>query len=155
MRFLFCDRVVELEPGRRALGRKVISIDALYFTDHFSRRAVMPAPLLIEAVAQLSGWLNFVTHERAIRMVVALVEEVEILADVAPGDVLDVEVWVDRLHAGGLTVRGEVRNGSQPVATIGRMVFANQAVAAGGFSPSERRHHVYLDGGAAEGQERA
>jgi len=46
------DKVIELEPGRRAVGIKNISGNDIFFLGHFPDRAVMPGAAIIEAMAQ-------------------------------------------------------------------------------------------------------
>ena len=51
--FLLVDRVVEFEPGKRAVGIKCVSANEPQFTGHFPNRPIMPGVLMIEAMAQL------------------------------------------------------------------------------------------------------
>jgi len=50
--FIMLDKVIELEPGRRAVGIKNISGNDIFFLGHFPDRAVMPGAAIIEAMAQ-------------------------------------------------------------------------------------------------------
>lgn len=50
--FIMLDKVVELEPGKRAVGIKNISGNDIFFLGHFPDRAVMPGAAIIEAMAQ-------------------------------------------------------------------------------------------------------
>jgi 3-hydroxyacyl-[acyl-carrier-protein] dehydratase len=146
MRFLFYDRILETDPGQRALGRLLVSVQGEYFSDHFRRAPLMPATLVIEALAQVAGWLNFTLHGESVRMVVALVEEVTIHRQVGSGEVLDLEVWLLRRHVNGVTMRCQARVGDEPIATVERMVFANQSIAASDFSEREMEHFHYVSG---------
>lgn len=53
--FLLVDRVVEFEPGKRAVGIKSITMNEPQFIGHFPNRPIMPGVLMIEAMAQLGG----------------------------------------------------------------------------------------------------
>lgn len=53
--FLLVDRVVEFEPGKRAVGIKCVTANEPQFTGHFPERPIMPGVLMIEAMAQLGG----------------------------------------------------------------------------------------------------
>lgn len=150
MRFIFFDHVLELEPGKRILATKAVSFDGEYFTGHYLGRPVMPATLLVEAIAQAAGWLNFITHGEAIRMVVALVEEVTFKRSIGPGELLTLEASVLFLHPGGTTMKGEARVGKEVVATVERMVFANQSVDPSQFTKRERSHFQYIKTGTRQ-----
>lgn len=56
--FLLVDRVVEFEAGKRAVGVKSITANEPQFTGHFPDRPIMPGVLMIEAMAQLGGFLR-------------------------------------------------------------------------------------------------
>lgn len=55
MRFLFIDRIVELEPGRSIKAEHHISADEDFFRDHFPGFPVVPGVLLTEMMAQAAG----------------------------------------------------------------------------------------------------
>ena len=50
--FLMVDRVLELEPGQRAVAVKNITGNEMFFQGHFPNMAVMPGALIIEGMAQ-------------------------------------------------------------------------------------------------------
>ncbi|MCZ6709600.1 MAG: 3-hydroxyacyl-ACP dehydratase FabZ [Gammaproteobacteria bacterium] len=62
--FLLVDRVEEIVAGERARGFKNVTINEDFFNGHFPDNPVMPGVLIIEALAQLSGVLAFVTNNR-------------------------------------------------------------------------------------------
>jgi 3-hydroxyacyl-[acyl-carrier-protein] dehydratase len=55
--FLFVDRVIELEAGKRITAEKDLSHDSFVFVGHFPGRPIMPGVLVSEALAQASGLL--------------------------------------------------------------------------------------------------
>jgi len=55
--FLLVDKVIEFEPGKKAVGIKQITANEPHFTGHFPERPIMPGVLMVEAMAQLSGVL--------------------------------------------------------------------------------------------------
>ena len=52
---LLVDRILELEPGVRALGFKNVTANEPMFTGHFPGNPVLPGVYIIEAMAQLGG----------------------------------------------------------------------------------------------------
>ena len=55
--FLFVDRILEIEPKKRAVGIKNVTINEPFFQGHFPGHPIMPGVLIIEAMAQVSGVL--------------------------------------------------------------------------------------------------
>ncbi len=59
--FLLVDRVVECVPGEHLTAIKNVTINEPFFQGHFPQKPVMPGVLIIEALAQASGLLAFIT----------------------------------------------------------------------------------------------
>ena len=93
--FLLVDRVTEVESGVSAKGYKNISFNEPFFTGHFPNNPIMPGVLIIEAMAQLSGVLGFVTVGRkpadGLIQYLAGSSKVRFKRPVFPGDRLDME----------------------------------------------------------------
>lgn len=53
--FVFVDRVIELEPGKRAVGIKNVTYDEAILQGNFPERTLMPSSLIFEALAQIAG----------------------------------------------------------------------------------------------------
>jgi 3-hydroxyacyl-[acyl-carrier-protein] dehydratase len=52
--FIMIDKVIELVPGKQAVGIKNISGNDIFFLGHFPEKAIMPGAAIIEAMAQTS-----------------------------------------------------------------------------------------------------
>jgi 3-hydroxyacyl-[acyl-carrier-protein] dehydratase len=64
--FLLVDAIVELEEGKRIVGIKNFTINEPFFQGHFPNHPIVPAVLLIEAMAQTAGILAYKSEpERA------------------------------------------------------------------------------------------
>ena len=50
---LLVDRIIELEPMKRAVGIKNITMNEMQFLGHFPGDPIMPGVLMIEAMAQV------------------------------------------------------------------------------------------------------
>lgn len=95
--FLLIDRVEELEPGKRAIGRKCVSMNEPYFQGHFPGKAVMPGVIILEALAQMGAvcMLTVPGNEGKIVYFGAM-DKVKFKRQVYPGDVLAIEVEITK-----------------------------------------------------------
>lgn len=57
MRFFLVDRILELEPPKRIVGVKNLSLAEEYLADHFPAYPVLPGVLMLEALVQTAAWL--------------------------------------------------------------------------------------------------
>lgn len=57
MKFILVDRISELEPRKRIVGHKALSLAEEYLADHFPAFPVLPGVLMLEALVQTSAWL--------------------------------------------------------------------------------------------------
>ncbi|MDQ5822894.1 MAG: beta-hydroxyacyl-ACP dehydratase [Chloroflexota bacterium] len=147
MRFLLYDRILDLEPGKRILAVKMVTLADEFLGEHYPRRAIMPPTLVLEALAQAAGWLHLVTQNFNIRMVLALVEGVTYTRPVVPGDELRLEAWTLYTHGGGVTARAEARVGGDLVAAVERLVLAHEEVDDDDFVMQQRERFRYVSGG--------
>ena len=58
---LMVDRVLELEPGKRIVALKNVSVNEPCFAGHFPGLPIMPGVLILEAMAQAAALLVFRT----------------------------------------------------------------------------------------------
>jgi len=86
---LLVDRIVELEPMKRAVGIKNISFNEPQFMGHFPGNPIMPGVLLIEAMAQVGGvTLLYPQENRGKIAVFAKIDNVRFRKQIIPGDQL-------------------------------------------------------------------
>jgi len=65
MKFFLVDRILELEPPKRIVGVKNLSLAEEYLADHFPAYPVLPGVLMIEALVQTAAWLVRVSTDFA------------------------------------------------------------------------------------------
>ncbi len=87
--FALVDRVVEHEPGKRAVAIKNVTLNEPQFQGHFPDRPLMPGVLIVEAMAQVGGLI--VTQMPDLPkglFVFAGIDRVRFRRPVVPGDQL-------------------------------------------------------------------
>lgn len=90
--FLMIDRILELEPGKRAVGIKNVSINEPHFMGHWPDNPVMPGVLIVEAMAQTAGVAMLsATHAEGKQAFLGGLDKVRFRHPVAPGDQLRIE----------------------------------------------------------------
>lgn len=62
--FLFVDRVTSVEANKSITGYKNVSINEAFFQGHFPGMPILPGVYILEALAQISGILGFVTTDK-------------------------------------------------------------------------------------------
>jgi 3-hydroxyacyl-[acyl-carrier-protein] dehydratase len=95
---LLVDRIEELEPGVRAVGIKNVTQNEPFFQGHFPDYPVMPGVLIVEAMAQVGavGVMAGGEHKDKLALF-AGIDGVRFRRQVLPGDVLTMEVQIERL----------------------------------------------------------
>lgn len=96
--FLLIDAIDELEAGKRAVGRKNVTMNEYFFQGHFPQQPVMPGVLIIEALAQ-TGAVALLSMEEYKGKIAyfAAVDKAKFRANVVPGDTLKLEVEIIKM----------------------------------------------------------
>lgn len=93
--FLLIDRIIELEPGVRAVAIKQVTINEPFFQGHFPDYPIMPGVLIIEALAQTGAVAGMVLPENQGKIALfAGMENARFRKPVVPGDTLRLEVII-------------------------------------------------------------
>lgn len=124
--FLLLDRVVELDPGVRAVAEKDVRSDDWWFAGHFPRNPIMPGVMQVEALAQTAAVCAMAMPEFQGGLgLFAGIDEVRFKRIVVPGDTLRLEAVMLKLHRafGRAKVTASV---SGETATEGEILFVLQ-----------------------------
>ncbi len=99
--FLLVDRVIELEPGQRAVGEKLVTINEPFFQGHFPDHPIMPGVLIVEALAQVGAVavLNLPEYQGKMAYF-AGIDKARFRQPVYPGDTLRLETSLEKFRRG-------------------------------------------------------
>ncbi len=112
--FLFVDRIVHLEGGKKAVGIKNVTANENFFTGHFPSRPVMPGVLMVEALAQTGGILVLTNPEHRGKVALFMaVDQVKFRKLVVPGEQLILEVEMVRDRSRTAQMKGVARVGDE------------------------------------------
>ena len=122
--FLLVDRITEFETDKRIVGIKNVSLNERFLAHSPGKTPVLPPTILTEAVAQVGAILILAKPENRKRLPYFMgIERVRYRRSVRPGDIVVIEVRVDRLRSRMGRLTGFARVGDE-VVVDGTMAFA-------------------------------
>lgn len=118
---LLIDRVVEFQLGESLVAIKNVSYNEPYFQGHFPNRPIMPAVIILEAMAQVTGILvlrsmDKLPSEKSIYYFVGI-DGARFRRPVEPGDQLRIEVKLLRSSRGIWKLRSDATVNGDTVAS--------------------------------------
>jgi 3-hydroxyacyl-[acyl-carrier-protein] dehydratase len=131
--FLLVDKVIEIDPGKKAVGIKNVTANEPFFQGHFPEYPIMPGVLIVEALAQTAG---IAVNAEAAQAegdaeaklgVFASIDEMKFKKQVLPGDTLRLEAEILSAKMG--VVKAKVKaTVDDKVAAEGEIRFAMTSV---------------------------
>lgn len=115
MRWTWIDRFVAFESGRSATAVKGLSLAEDHFADHFPGFPVMPAPLILEGLAQTGGILVGEANRYEKNVVLAKMSAT-FHREAMPGEQLTYTARMVDLGESGARVAGQVHSGAELIA---------------------------------------
>ncbi len=125
MRFLYYDSVTHLEKGKSIVGVKTFTLSEEFLRGHFKKKALVPAAIMIESMAQLLGWLIIFSHDFALSPIMSLIEDVPLTAHLRPGFKAEIHGEIistskrDSLGKAEMYVEGKL------IASLGRIIYSH------------------------------
>jgi UDP-3-O-[3-hydroxymyristoyl] N-acetylglucosamine deacetylase/3-hydroxyacyl-[acyl-carrier-protein] dehydratase len=106
--FLLVDRILEIEPRKRVVGIKNVTINEPFFQGHFPGHPIMPGVLIVESMAQVGGMLLMDELDEPSEKVVYFMtlDNIKFRRPVIPGDQLRAEVQMIQLRARTCRMKG-------------------------------------------------
>ena len=123
MRFLFFDQIKEVVRGERIVGVKTFPLSEAYLNGHFTRAPRVPGSVLIEAMAQITGWLVVYTYDFRTSCVISLIDDAEVTSDLRPGVTVEIHGEIIDTNERASLCRARVEKDGAPVARAERFVY--------------------------------
>jgi 3-hydroxyacyl-[acyl-carrier-protein] dehydratase len=100
VRYFLLDRVTDVVPGASARGIKNVTLTDEVLHDHFPDHPIFPGALLVEAMAQLAGFLLEVTEngpdKPLVRALLGQIRRAKFERPAEPGDRIEIAVRLER-----------------------------------------------------------
>jgi len=125
MRFLFYDRVLELEKKRSIIGIKSFALSEEFHGGHFGKVALIPGVIFIEAMAQVLGWLICYSYDFELSCIMSLIEGVKVPAQLRPG--FEARIYGEMISTTDKDTLGKawMEVGGERVASIERIIYTH------------------------------
>lgn len=145
MRFLLYDRVLELKQGESVRGVKAITLSEDVFSESVTGARYLPETLVIEALAQIAGWLINVTRDFQRTSLMSMVRNAHFHARARAGDLLVLEARILRLDGDVALASAHASIDARPIASIEEILFVLMAVPPAQVE-IEKRKFDYFSG---------
>jgi 3-hydroxyacyl-[acyl-carrier-protein] dehydratase len=98
---LMVDRIIELEPGKRAVGIKCVAMNEPVFQGHYPGNPIFPGVLIVEAMAQ-TGAVALMSQPEYVGKIplFAGIDDCKFKKPIVPGDVIRLELEIVALRRG-------------------------------------------------------
>jgi 3-hydroxyacyl-[acyl-carrier-protein] dehydratase len=137
MRWIWIDKFVEFESGRRAVAVKNVTLAEEHLHDHFPGFPVMPECLMIEGMAQTAGILVGQANDFQEKVVLAKISKAVFFHYVRPGDSLRLEAEIQTMAPEAASTSGKITCGDRLIAEIDLMFSHIDQNLAGKKFPKE------------------
>ena len=137
MRWIWIDRFIEFEPGRKATAVKNVSLAEEYLHDHWEAYPIMPASLMIEGMAQTAGILVGQARGFKEKVILAKITKAVFLDVVTPGDQITYQAEIEHVSPEAAATKGTVLKNGEPIGEVNLMFSHIDQNLAGTEFPEE------------------
>lgn len=143
MRWIWIDKFLEFESGKRAVSLKNVTLAEEHLHDHFPGFPIMPECLMIEAMAQTAGILVGEARQFQEKVVLAKIKNAVFHHYVRPGDTIILEAEIESIAPEAASTKGCIKRGDTLIAQISLMFSHVDKNLAGKQFPEE--NFVFTD----------
>ncbi len=137
MRWIWIDKFVEFQSGKRAVAVKNVTLAEEHLHDHFPGFPVMPESLMIEAMAQTAGILVGEAKKFQEKVILAKIKKAVFFRYVKPGDTIKLEAQVESITPEAASTSGKITCLGKLIAEIDLMFSHIDRNLAGKKFPEE------------------
>ena len=137
MRWIWIDKFVEFDSGKRAIALKNVTLAEEHLHDHFPGFPVMPECLMIEAMAQTAGILVGEAAKFQEKVILAKIKKAVFFDYVKPGDTLLLEATIESFASEAASTSGKITRSDKLIAEIDLMFSHIDQNLAGKEFPAE------------------
>lgn len=121
MRWIWIDKFIEFESGKRAVAIKNLTLAEDHLHDHFPGYPVMPASLMIEGMAQTAGILVGEARNFQEKVILAKVKRAVFDGVARPGQQLRYEATAESITAEAALTSGTILCDGKPLGQVDLM----------------------------------
>ena len=137
MRWIWIDKFIEFDSGRRAVALKNVTLAEEHLHDHFPGFPVMPECLMIEAMAQTAGILVGEAKNFKEKVILAKIKKAVFFDYVKPGDTIELEANIESIVSEAASTKGTITRSKKLIAEIDLMFSHIDRNLAGKEFPAE------------------
>jgi len=137
MRWIWIDKFIGFESGKRAVALKNVTLAEEHLHDHFPGFPVMPESLCIEAMAQTAGILVGEAKKFQEKVILAKIKKAVFFDYVKPGDTIILEATIESMAPEAAGTSGRITRSEKLIAEIDLMFSHIDQNLAGKEFPEE------------------
>lgn len=137
MRWIWIDKFIEFQSGKRAIAIKNVTLAEEHLHDHFPGFPVMPETLCIEAMAQTAGILVGEAKNFKEKVILAKIKKAVFFDYVRPGDTIKLEAKIESITPEAASTTGKITCEEKLIAEIDLMFSHIDQNLAGKKFPQE------------------